>query len=75
MTSDLIYYFKKIFIMTPNIDKMENDIPYFECECTCDKKYCLIFDGGDSENYAVEYCQNCFDNDDKQFLLSKEVIL
>jgi hypothetical protein len=40
-----------------------------------EKRFRITFDGGDSGYYIVDYCQKCFDSDDKQFLLSKEVIL
>lgn len=44
----------------------------FECECLENKRYRLIFDGGDSGNYIVEYCQKCYDQDDKQYVISTE---
>ena len=43
----------------------------YECECDIEKKFRLTFDGGDNENYFVEYCQNCYDSDDKQFMISE----
>lgn len=49
---------------------IENPV-VFECECIEDKKYRLVFDDG-SKPYVVEYCQKCFDQDDKQFMLSME---
>jgi len=48
-----------------------NDYNEFECECNERKKFRLTFDGGDSQNYFVEYCQNCYDSDDKQFMISE----
>jgi hypothetical protein len=53
----------------------EDTISSFECNCENEKKYRLTFDGGDSGYYLVEYCQKCFDLDDKQFMLSTEVLL
>ena len=47
----------------------------FECPCNDKKIYRLIFDSGDTGNYSVEYCQTCYDNDDKQFLIRQEAIL
>ena len=47
----------------------------FECNCELEKKYRLTCDGDSTGNYIVEYCQSCFDSDDKQFLISTEVIL
>lgn len=49
-------------------------LPSFECECENDKKYRLKFDGDDSGNYEVKYCQKCYDQDDKQFMISTEVL-
>ena len=49
-------------------------ISSFKCNCENEKKYYLIFDSGDLENYSVEYCQECYDSDDKQFMISMEVI-
>jgi len=46
----------------------------FECECNNKKKYRLKLDGGSLGLYFVDYCQKCFEHDDKQFLLSVEKI-
>ena len=62
--------------MNYNTDKKSNvAISVFECDCDNGKKYRLTFDGGDSGNYIIEYCQNCYDFDDKQFMLFTEEIL
>lgn len=53
----------------------ETESTTFQCECTIDKKFRLVFDGGQTGAYCVEYCQVCFDNDDKEFLILTEVIL
>ncbi|WP_428323710.1 hypothetical protein [Nitrosopumilus sp.] len=47
---------------------------WFECECEDLKEYRLEFDGGSSGSYFVDYCKKCYDDDDKQFLISMEVI-
>ena len=44
----------------------------FECECLENKIYRLVFDGDSTGNYIVEYCQRCFDQDDKQFMISMD---
>ena len=54
--------------MTENVS---NTIEY-ECECTEEKKYRVLFDGDSTGNYIVEYCQRCYDLDDKQFMISEE---
>lgn len=46
----------------------------FECECEEDKKYRVAFDGASTGQYVVEFCQKCYDQDDKQFMLSMEVL-
>jgi hypothetical protein len=55
-----------------NTETLDGTLTVFECECIEDKRYRLIFDGGDSGQYAVEYCLKCFDSDDKLFMISKE---
>lgn len=57
--------------MTENVS---NTIEY-ECNCSQEKKFRVVFDGASTGNYVVNYCQKCFDQDDKLFMLSKEVIL
>lgn len=44
----------------------------YECNCTEEKKFRVVFDGGESGNYIVEYCQKCYDADDRQFMISGE---
>ncbi len=55
-----------------NTTQTVSQIDYYECECSEDKKYQLVFDGADTGQYAVVYCQKCFDSDDKQFMVSME---
>ena len=47
----------------------------YECECQDDKKFRVLFDGDSTGNYIVEYCEKCFGQDDKQFMISMEAIL
>ena len=59
--------------MILEIGRKESDfVPIFECNCEDTKKYQLKFDGGDSGQYFVAYCQKCYDSDDKQFMISME---
>lgn len=44
----------------------------YECECLEDKKFRIVFDGDSTGNYIVEYCQKCYEQDDKQFMLLTE---
>lgn len=53
---------------------IENPEAIFECECLDDKKYRLVFDGDVTGQYIVEYCPRCYDQDDKQFKISTEVM-
>ena len=48
---------------------------YYECECLENKKYKIVFDGAETGQYVVEYCEKCYNSDDKQFMISTEVIL
>ena len=47
----------------------------YECECQDTKKFRIVFDGASTGNYIIEYCQRCYGNDDKQFMISTEVIV
>jgi len=44
----------------------------YECECLEDKKFRVVFDGGSTGNYSIEYCQKCFDQEDNEFMISVE---
>lgn len=50
----------------------EKQIPVFACKCEELRVIRILFDGGDHGNYTIEYCQKCYDSDDKQFLISEE---
>jgi len=54
------------------MSKINTATSEYECICKDKKKYRLVFHGGDSGNYFVEYCQNCYDSDDKEFMISEE---
>ena len=56
----------------PNGTKAGEITPILTCKCLEQKQYCVVFDGGFNENYTVEYCQRCYDQDDKQFMISVE---
>ena len=56
-----------------NSTKFTPEITEYECECSDTKKFRIIFDGASTGNYTVEYCQKCYDSDDKQFMISMEV--
>ena len=49
-------------------------LTFFRCSCNVVKNYRLIFDGGSSGNYQVELCSNCYENQDKKFLVKEECI-
>ncbi len=44
----------------------------YECECLDNKKFRILFDGDSSGNYIINFCQKCYDSDDKQFMISSE---
>lgn len=39
-----------------------------ECVCTQAKAYRITFDGGSSGFYTVDFCENCYLQDDKKFV-------
>ena len=44
-----------------------------ECECVGSKNHRVTFSGGkNTGNYIVEMCQECYDADDKRFIVSEE---
>lgn len=45
-----------------------------ECMCSRSKKHRLVFDGGESGNYTILLCDNCYSKEDKQFLISEELL-
>jgi hypothetical protein len=47
-------------------------ISSFECLCSEKKKFRVEFDGASTGNYIIEYCEKCYDSDDKQFMISME---
>jgi len=49
-----------------------SEIIEYECNCTERKCFRVVFDGGSTGNYIVEYCQRCYDEDDKQFTITVE---
>jgi len=44
----------------------------FVCSCPSSKKHRLTFNGGSAGQYDLEICQKCYDQEDKQFLISEE---
>ncbi|PBO84883.1 MAG: hypothetical protein COA77_07280 [Thaumarchaeota archaeon] len=60
--------------MTSHNTPQSTELAEFACFCREEKKFQIIFDGADSGKYIVEYCQKCYDKDDKQFMISTEVI-
>ncbi|MCV0410100.1 hypothetical protein [Nitrosopumilus sp.] len=54
------------------MSQKQEPIVQYECECESEKRFRITFDGGDTGDYSVEYCQSCFDKDDKQFMISME---
>lgn len=56
------------------MEKPQHEPIAYECECEQEKTHIVTFDGGDFGYYIMEYCQSCYDSDDKQFLVSVEVV-
>ncbi len=75
MTFDLIYYFKHNSIMDLETDRKEkNSVPSLECYCDNEKKIRTVQDGGFGDKFIVEYCQKCYDSDDRQYEISMEML-
>jgi len=45
-----------------------------ECGCASKKTHRITFDGGSAGNYTIDYCDKCYALDDKQFIISSEVL-
>jgi hypothetical protein len=54
---------------------LAHELIEYECECQDNKKFRILFDGDSTGQYVIEFCQKCFDQDDKQFMISMEVLL
>lgn len=66
-SSNIRDYFQTFYMSQNTSETIE-----YECICTEDKKFRIIFDGDSTGQYVVEYCQSCYDSDDKQFMISEE---
>ena len=44
------------------------------CMCKKPKKYRLVFDGGSSGKYSIDMCSICYESDDKEFVISEEIL-
>lgn len=53
----------------------EFSIPIFSCQCKRKKSYSLTLDGGSSGKYQLQLCKSCYQNEDKKFVISEEVLL
>ncbi len=47
----------------------------FVCPCSSEKSHRLIFDGGSTGQYVVEFCKRCYQKEDKRFLISEEIVV
>ncbi len=70
----------KLMTQSQNKDAFENGLDgqpasdIYECECQDKKAYRLTFDGASTGQYIMEYCQKCYDSDNKLFMISMEAI-
>ena len=44
----------------------------YECGCNNKKKIRVVYDGGFDEKFTVDYCELCYEQEDKRFMLSME---
>ncbi len=47
----------------------------YQCDCNDEKRIRVVYDGGFDGKYTIEFCQNCYDEEDKEFMISMEEIL
>ena len=45
-----------------------------ECICPHEKTHRITFDGGNSGFYIVDFCENCYLQEDKKWMIKVEVI-
>ena len=54
---------------------MKNTSPaQFACKCQNSKKFKLTLDGGSTGQYVLELCKQCYEHEDKRFLISEEML-
>ena len=58
-----------------NTPTRKQDCYSYECECQNKKTRRITFDGAKIGNYSVEYCQKCYDSDDKEFMICEEELI
>ena len=52
--------------------KERNSIPSLECNCDNEKKIRTVEDGGFGDKFTVEYCEKCYEQENKEFEISME---
>ncbi|MGI0057111.1 MAG: hypothetical protein ACREAK_07025 [Nitrosarchaeum sp.] len=55
-------------------EKDTSEIVVYQCNCDEIKKIRVVYDGGFGEKFTVEYCQKCYEQEDKKFVDSMEKI-
>ena len=49
--------------------------PSLICPCNEDKTHCLLLDGGlKYGQYHLRLCDECYENEDKRFVISEETL-
>ena len=54
------------------VTKDTSEIVVYECGCNNRKQIRVVYDGGFDEKFVVEYCQKCYDQEDREFEISIE---
>ena len=57
-----------------NLTQITPEFVEYECECSDSKKFRITFDGASTGNYIIDYCQRCYESDDKQFMILTEAL-
>ena len=62
-------------LQSRKVTKDTSEIVVYECGCNSKKEIRVVYDGGFDEKFAVEYCDVCYEQEDKRFMISMEVML
>lgn len=46
----------------------------YECDCDNQKTIKVVYDGGFDEKFVAEYCEKCYEQEDKKFMISMEKV-
>lgn len=54
---------------------LNQQIPSFTCQCRTPKTHSLLCDGGTKHGkYRLIFCDKCYNNEEKHFVISEEIV-